>query len=65
MCLGTNSTDHWDPMKEDYLSIRNKYSVDDEDVGCALHSCSKGMMCITSFIQSVCVCGVGEYKTIY
>ena len=27
----------WDPMQADYLSGKNKYSIDDEDVGSALH----------------------------
>ena len=34
--VNNQSTRDWDPMQSDYLSRRNKYSIDDEDVGSAL-----------------------------
>ena len=34
--VNKQSTRDWDPMQSDYLGRRNKYSIDDEDVGSAL-----------------------------
>ena len=39
----------WDPMLADYLSTRNKYSIDDEDVESAVHGYSKEL-CVCFFI---------------
>ena len=35
--LRVNRMCDWDPMQADYLSEKNKYSIDDEDVGSAFH----------------------------
>ena len=35
--LSVNRMCDWDPMQADYLSGKNKYSIDDEDVGSAFH----------------------------
>ena len=35
------STSDWNPMQSDYLSRRNNYIIDDEDVGCAFDGYSK------------------------